>query len=307
MTPTASLSATAVHLGFLQAISIGLLQGVSELFPISSLGHSILIPGILGWRINQNAGGVIEFLVATHFATALVLFCIYYKDWFLIVRGMGRSLRDRDIAAANFYGKLGWLLVAATVPAGIIGLLFKDQLTNLFVSPRSAAAFLIVNGFLLFAAERLRKKRMAAAENEKSDVNAAEAGHEGPDARLARMTWRQSVGIGCMQIFALIPGISRTGSTIAGGLWERLSHEDALRFSFLLATPIIGAAALVELPPLFTSGAAEIGIAATGAIAAAIGAYLSAKFLVRYFKTKTLLPFAVYCAAMGIFGLILLR
>jgi undecaprenyl-diphosphatase len=282
-------------LTFPQAIVIGLLQGIAELFPISSLGHTILIPGLLGWHINPNANGVIEFLVATHFATALVLFCIYYKDWLLIARGMGRSLRDRDIAASNLYGKLGWLLVAATIPAGIIGLLFKDQLANLFVSPRSAAAFLIANGVLLFAAEKLRRKR-AATETE-----------SGGDARLARMTWRQSVSVGCMQILALIPGLSRTGSTIAGGLLQKLSHEDAMRFSFLLATPIIGAAALLELPPLFASGSAEIGIAFTGAISAVIGAYFSAKFLARYFKTKTLMPFAIYCAAMGIFGLILLR
>lgn len=282
-------------LTFFQAIILGLLQGITELFPISSLGHSILIPGILGWKINPSASGVIEFLVATHFATALVLFCIYYKDWILIARGMGRSLRDRDIAASNVYGKLGWLLVAATIPAGIIGLLFKDQLANLFVSPQSAATFLIANGILLFAAEKLRRKR-AVAETE-----------SGGDARLAHMTWRQSVSVGCMQVLALIPGLSRTGSTIAGGLLQKLSHEDAMRFSFLLATPIIGAAALLELPPLFASGAAEIRIALAGAAAAAIGAYFSAKFLAKYFKTRTLMPFAIYCAAMGILGMILLR
>ncbi|MDR3582326.1 MAG: undecaprenyl-diphosphate phosphatase [Candidatus Pacebacteria bacterium] len=288
-------------LTFFQAIVLGLSQGIAELFPISSLGHTILIPGLLGWHINTNAEGVIEFLVATHFATALVLFLIYRKDWFLIARGMSVSLRDRDIAPSNIYGKLGWLLVAATIPAGIVGLLFKDQLANLFISPRSAAAFLIANGFLLFGAELLRKRRIAAAAANEIETES------GGDARLAYMTWRQSVGVGCMQMLALIPGLSRTGSTIAGGLLQKLSHEDALRFSFLLATPIIGAAALLELPPLLASGAAEIGIAFTGAVAAAIGAYFSAKFLARYFETKTLLPFAIYCAAMGILGLVLLR
>ena len=295
-------------LTFSQAIILGLLQGIAELFPISSLGHTILIPGLLGWHINTNAEGVIEFLVATHFATALVLFFIYIKDWSLIARGMGRSLRDRDIAPSNHYGKLGWLLVVATIPAGILGLLFKDQLTALFVSPRSAAAFLVVNGFMLFGVEMLRRKRS----KEISMMMATETKHEpekivGGDARLARMTWRQSVGIGCMQILALIPGMSRTGSTIAGGLFQKLSHEDALRFSFLLATPIIGAAALLELPPLLASGGAELRIAFAGAAAAAIGAYFATKVLVRYFKTQTLLPFAIYCAAMGALGLILLR
>jgi undecaprenyl-diphosphatase len=294
-------------LTFSQAIILGLLQGVEELFPISSLGHTILIPGLLGWHINTNAEGVIEFLVATHFATALVLFFIYIKDWSLIARGMGRSLRDRDIAPSNNYGKLGWLLVAATIPAGILGLLFKDQLTALFVSPRSAAAFLIVNGFMLFGVEMLRKKRSKEAAKAKVKLDYESEKIAGGDERLARMTWRQSVGIGCMQILALIPGMSRTGSTIAGGLLQKLSHEDALRFSFLLATPIIGAAALLELPPLLAAGGAELRIAFVGAAAAAIGASFATKFLVRYFKTRTLLPFALYCAAMGALGLIFLR
>lgn len=276
------------------AIILGLLQGISELFPISSLGHSILLPGLLGWHINQNATDVVEFLVATHFATALVLFGIYWKDWVRIIRGIFRSLRNREIAPADEDAKLGWLLVVATIPAGIVGILFEEQAKQFFTSPRSAALFLIVNGVLLFAAELLRRRKQVPETL------------VGTDERIAKLSWRQAVKVGCMQVIALIPGISRTGSTIAGGLWAGLSHEDALRFSFLLATPVIGAAALLELPGLFAAGGATLQAALIGAVSAAIAAYCAAKFLVRYFKTKTLVPFAIYCLAMGLLGLLLL-
>ena len=276
------------------AIILGLLQGISELFPISSLGHSILLPGLLGWHIDQNATDVVEFLVATHFATALVLFAIYWKDWVRIIKGIFRSLRDREIALADVDAKLGWLLVVATIPAGIVGILFEEQAKQFFTSPRSAALFLMVNGILLFAAELLRRRRQAP------EIL------DGADERIAKLSWRQAIKVGCMQVFALIPGISRTGSTIAGGLWMGLSHEDALRFSFLLATPVIGAAALLELPGLFAAGGTTMQAAALGAVSAAIAAYCAAKFLVRYFKTKTLVSFAVYCLAMSLLGLLLL-
>jgi undecaprenyl-diphosphatase len=282
----------------LQAIVLGLLQGVTELFPISSLGHSILLPGLLGWHIDQNAANVLEFLVATHFATALVLFFLYWKDWMRIIRGIFRSLAEREVKESDAYAKLGWLLVVGTIPAGIVGLVLKDPLTALFASPRSAAFFLIVNGALLFAAEFLRRR--AVRPTELTDG-------EGADARLARLTWWQGVKVGLMQVLALLPGISRTGSTMTGGLWNDLSHEDALRFAFLLATPIIGAAALLELPALITAGGSVLWTAALGAAAAAIAAYFSAKFLVRYFKTKTLVPFAIYCAAVGLVGVFLVH
>ncbi|HEX4103873.1 MAG TPA: undecaprenyl-diphosphate phosphatase [Candidatus Paceibacterota bacterium] len=286
-----------------QAVILGLLQGVTELFPISSLGHSILLPGLFGWQISANAANVVEFLVATHFATALVLFFLYWNDWMRIIRGIFRSLVAREVREDDAYAKLGWLLVIGTIPAGIVGLVLKDQVTAIFTSPRSAAFFLILNGILLFAAEFLRRR----GRRRKEVAGATDAAGAGADARLAKLTWWQGTKIGFMQILALLPGISRTGSTMTGGLWTDLSHEDALRFAFLLATPIIGAAALLELPGLLAAGGAILQDAVLGAVAAGIAAYFSAKFLVRYFKTNTLIPFAVYCAAIGIIGLLIIR
>ncbi|PYO62531.1 MAG: undecaprenyl-diphosphatase [Gemmatimonadetes bacterium] len=279
-----------------QAIALGFLQGVTELFPVSSLGHSVVLPGLLRWRVDQDAGAFLTFLVATHFATALVLFVLYWSDWKRILAGLGRSLRDRALGPGDLDARLGWLLVAGTVPAGIVGLLFEKQVRGLFVSPRSAAFFLIMNGVLLFGAERLRRK-------------AKRADHLlDPDRRIAtELTWPHAIRVGLLQIIALIPGFSRTGSTLAGGLLVGLSHEDSLRYSFLLATPIIGAAAALKLPRLLLSGGSgAISVALLGAVAAAIAAYASVKFLTRYFRTKTLVPFAVYCALAGSASLVLL-
>lgn len=288
-----------------QAIILGLAQGITELFPISSLGHTVLLPGLFGWHINQNAATFLEFLVATHLATALVLFVLYFKDWVRIVKGMLRSLARREIGNADTDAKLGWLLVVSTIPAGIIGLLFKDQITGWFLLPQSAALFLVLNGLLLILAERLRQR----ADRHTSPTPTPNESTKNNDARIATsLSFWQSFKVGLLQVLALIPGFSRTGSTLSGGLMVGLSHEDSLRYSFLLATPIIGAAALLEIPPLLTSGNATlINVSAAGAIAAALAAWCSAKFLVRYFKTKTLTPFAIYCVAMGIVSLFILR
>jgi len=289
-----------------QAIIIGLAQGITELFPISSLGHSVILPGLFGWNINQNAAAFLTFLVATHFATALVLLAIYRKDWWRIIQGIFRSLKNREVGDADPDAKLGWLLVVSTIPAGIIGLLLKDQITGFFLSPHSAALFLVLNGILLWAAELLRRKAKPAANG--GEIAAATEAADADRRIAAELSWWQSTKVGLMQILALIPGFSRTGSTLAGSLMVGLSHEDALRYSFLLATPIIGAAAALELPPLIATASAQtLAITFAGAAAAAIAAYASVKFLVRYFKTKTLTPFAIYCAAVGILGLIFLR
>jgi undecaprenyl-diphosphatase len=303
-----------------QAIILGFTQGITELFPISSLGHSVLLPGLLGWHIDQNAEIFLEFLVATHFATALVLFVIYFKDWVRIVKGIFHSLAAREISGADPYAKLGWLLVVSTIPAGILGLLFKDQIAGWFLSPQSAAIFLGCNGLLLLLAEWLRKraqkKHDAGLVATAVLASSAGAGYAGTiestqnnDQQIARrLSFGQSFKVGILQVLALIPGFSRTGSTLAGGLMVGLSHEDSLRYSFLLATPIIGAAALLEIPPLLASrNGMLIEVSITGAIAAAIAAWCAVKFLTRYFKTNTLTPFAVYCIALGIVSLAILR
>jgi len=274
---------------YFQAIVIGLLQGISELFPISSLGHSVILPKLLGWNINQSDPFFLTFLVATHLATATVLFVFFWKDWINIIKGLGRSLRDRQIKNDDTWAKLGWLLVIGTIPAGILGLLFKENLQSLFASPKSAALFLILNGAVLYGAEILRKK---APQNKD--------GHESYQ-NIAKLSWWQATKVGLSQILALIPGLSRSGSTMAGSLLVGLSNEDAARFSFLLATPIIGAAAALSLPDFFKpQNYSLIGPSIAGGLAAALAAYFSVKFLVKYFHTNKLTPFAIYCVAGGI-------
>jgi undecaprenyl-diphosphatase len=293
---------------FFQAIILGLTQGITELFPISSLGHSVLLPGLLGWKLSQNSETFLEFLVATHLATAIVLFIIYFKDWIRIVKGIFRSLAAREIGDTDPDAKLGWLLVVSTIPAGIIGLLLKDQITGSLLSPQSAAFFLMLNGLLLLLAEWLRK-RAARTGGGVAATGVPMESLQNNDTRIAhRLSFWQATKVGLLQILALLPGFSRTGSTLAGGLMVGLSHEDSLRYSFLLATPIIGAAALLEIPPLLTSGNnALIEVSLAGAIAAAFAAWFAVKFLTRYFKTNTLTPFAVYCLAIGIVSMIVLR
>jgi undecaprenyl-diphosphatase len=276
-------------ISYFQAIVLGLLQGVSELFPVSSLGHSVILPSLLGWDIHQNDPFFLTFLVATHFATALVLLGFFWRDWWLILKGLGRSLRERQIRESDPHARLGWLLVVGTIPAGILGLLLEHKLRHIFASPQSASVFLMLNGVLLYGAEVLRRRAPA---DERGD----------PDARIARrLSWTEATGVGTAQALALIPGFSRSGATMAGGLLAGLSNVDAARFAFLLATPIIGAAAALKLPELAGSqGNGVRGQALVGALCAAFTAYLSVRFLMRFFETNRLTPFAVYCFVAGL-------
>jgi undecaprenyl-diphosphatase len=277
-------------ISYFQAAVLGLLQGVSELFPVSSLGHSVVLPKVLGWNIHQNDDYFVTFLVATHFATAVVLFLFFFEDWKRILRGMTRSLSAREIDAANTDGKLGWLLFVGTIPAGLLGLALEHSLRSAFASAQSAAAFLMLNGAVLYGAERLRRRAPAPGDG----------GGDADTVIARRVGWRAAFGIGTAQAIALIPGFSRSGASMGGGLLAGLSNEHAARFSFLLATPIIGAAALLKLPDLFGSkGDGVRGPALLGAVCAAVTAYLAVRFLVRYFETNRLTPFAVYCAAVG--------
>ncbi len=266
---------------------LGLLQGVSELFPISSLGHSVILPRLVGWHIHQNDKFFIAFLVATHLATAIVLLGFFWRDWVRIVKGLGRSLRDRGIAPDDADAKLGWLLVVGTIPAGILGLLLDNALRSVFASAQSAAIFLCLNGFLLYGAELLRRRAPVVADDD--------------DTRIARqVSWRDTVLVGGAQALALIPGLSRSGATMGGGLLVGLSHKDAARFAFLLATPIIGAAAALKLPELAGSAGNGVrGPALVGALCSATTAYVAVRFLMRYFERNTLTPFAIYCFFAG--------
>jgi undecaprenyl-diphosphatase len=274
-------------ISYFQGAMLGLLQGVSELFPVSSLGHSVILPRLVGWDIHQRDPYFLSFLVATHLATALVLLGFFRRDWWRILKGLGRSLRDREIAADDADAKLAWLLVVGTIPAGILGLALESKLRSIFASAQSAAIFLALNGLVLFGAELLRRRAPVAETDD--------------DTRIARTVgWRDTVLVGAAQALALIPGFSRSGASMGGGLLVGLSHKDAARFAFLLATPIIGAAALLKLPELAGSqGNGVRGQALVGALCAAVTAYLAVRFLMRYFETRTLTPFAVYCLAAG--------
>jgi undecaprenyl-diphosphatase len=269
---------------YLQAIIIGLLQGVSELFPVSSLGHSVILPQLVGWNIHQQDPFFLTFLVATHLATAIVLVGFFWEDWKRIVKGMGTSLARREITSTDPYSRLGWLLFAGTIPAALLGLLFEEPLRAFFASAKTAALFLVINGVVLLLAERLRKQV------------ASNAIQEGPDATIAQLSWGKTVFIGAVQALALIPGFSRSGVTMGSGLIAGLSNEDAARFSFLLATPIIGAAALLKIPELFKpENSSLVGPAVVG-----VTAYFSVKFLLRFFETNRLTPFAIYCVIGGL-------
>jgi undecaprenyl-diphosphatase len=275
-------------ISYLQGAILGLLQGVAEPFPISSLGHGVILPRLVGWNIHQNDKFFLTFLVASHLATAIVLFFFFWRDWKRILTGIGRSLRDREIGDND--ARLGWLLVVGTIPAGIIGLVFEHPLRKLFASPTSAAAFLIVNGFLLLLFERWRTR----PPREGDYLGDA-------DARIAKLSWRQAVAIGTAQAAALVPGISRSGITMGGGLLVGLSNEDAARYGFLLATPIIGAAALLKLPELFGADGKNVrGPALVGALCAAVTTYFAVKFLLRYFETNRLTNFGIYCIGAGV-------
>jgi undecaprenyl-diphosphatase len=280
-------------ISYLQAIILGALQGIAEPFPISSLGHAVLLPHLFGWNIHQNDDYFLSFLVATHCATALVLFLFFLDDWKRIWFGFVRSVRGRA-TPRDLDARLAWLIIVGTIPAGILGLALEHKLRTLFASPTAAAAFLAVNGILLLAVERFRRRPPQPGDGEGDG-----------DARIAKMGFRQALGIGAAQALALIPGISRSGVTMGGGLLAGLSNEDAARYAFLLATPVIGAAGVLKLPELLGStGDGVRGQALVGAIAAALTTWAAVKFLLRYFETNRLTPFGVYCIVAGVFCLI---
>jgi undecaprenyl-diphosphatase len=279
-----------VHpISYFQAVVLGLTQGIAEPFPISSLGHGVVLPRLAGWHIHQNDKFFLTFLVATHLGTAIVLLLLFLKDWRRIVSGLWRSLQMREIRAEDTYARLGWLLVAGTIPVGIVGLLLQEPLRKLFASAEIAAAFLIVNGIALLLFERLRRRPPRRGDYLGDS-----------DARLAKLTWRQTIGVGTSQAFALVPGISRSGFTMGGGLIVGLSNEDAARFAFLLATPVIFAAAALKLPELFGSAGNGVrGPALVAGLCAAATTFVAVKFLLRYFQTNRLTPFGIYCVAVG--------
>ena len=285
--------ATQTMISYFQAVVLGLLQGVAEPFPVSSLGHGVILPRLAGWSFQRaNDDRFLTFLIATHLATAIVLLLFFLKDWILIVKGIFRSLGEREIREDDTYARLGWLLIVGTIPVGVIGVLAQSPLEKLFASASAAAAFLIVNGIALLLFERLRRNQPSPGDH--TGDSAAS------DARLAKLSWRQAAAVGTSQAFGLVPGLSRSGVSMGGGLLAGLSNEDAARFAFLLATPIIGAAAALKLPDLLGhKGDGLRGPALVGGLCAAVTTFLAVKFLLRFFETNRLSPFGVYCIAAG--------
>jgi undecaprenyl-diphosphatase len=294
------------HLSWLEAGVIGAMQGVAELFPISSLGHSVLIPAWVGgsWARDLNVSTpespYLAFIVGLHVATALALIVYFWRDWVRIVGGLVTSIVRREVKAAD--QRLAWLLVLATIPVGLVGLLGEHWFRTTVARPVPTAILLTVNGVVLLVGEQLRRR-----EGSPDSVYVDER-ITGPqsDARIAQQPVAQAVGVGAVQILALAPGISRSGVTMVAGMVRGLSREDAARFAFLLATPVILAAGVLKLPDL--SGHLGNGIRGQmlfGSLLSFVGAYLSVRFLTRYFANGSLRPFGAYCIAAGIASLVL--
>jgi undecaprenyl-diphosphatase len=297
-----------------EAIVVGLLQGVSELFPVSSLGHSILLPAVVGGQWAQDldltapGSPYLAVLVAMHVATALALVLFFRRDWARVITGFVTSIKHRRIESSD--ERLAWLLVVGTIPVGVAGLALEHTLRDHLGKPVPAAIFLAANGIVLYAAEKLRSRPRPRrnADPEATIVMAVEetmplsavAVEQATDKRLARLTFVDALTIGAAQILALLPGISRSGITIVAGLVKGLRHEDAARFAFLLATPVILAAGLLKMPELFKPEAhAVLGPAMVGSVIAGIASYVAVRFLTSYFETRTLVPFAIYCVVAG--------
>ena len=338
------------QLTYLEAAVVGLIQGVTELFPVSSLGHNVLIPALIGgsWARDLNVAATespyLAFIVGLHVATAIALLIYFWRDWVRIIKGFFSSLRQIAWPAEGTTRwmlqspdeQLAWLIILATIPVGLAGLAFEHVFRVIFGRPAYAAVFLIINGLILLAGERFRRRasleadEQIAAEREAAEREYAlagagagqarsypgrarhAAGRRDPrleemdnafesDDRLSRMGYSQAVIIGSAQVLALLAGISRDGVTMVAGLARGLSREDAARFAFLLATPVILAAGALKIPDLMGPlGNGIHGQVVVGSVLSGVGAYVSVKYLVRYFQTRTLTPFGIYCIIAGL-------
>lgn len=300
------------QLSYFEAIAMGAIQGISELFPVSSLAHSILIPAIVGgtWARDMNVSApnspYLAFVVGLHVATALALLVFFRKDWVRIIAGLISSIRYRRISTGP--ERLAWLLIIATIPVGIAGLLLEHTVRTVFGLPQITAVFLAINGVVLLVGERMRQRatRATAVSAAQPVIRGEAAGQlrtalRREDAALEKLSIRRGTAVGASQILALLPGVSRSGISMLGGMAAGLSHRDAARFSFLLATPVILAAGVLKLPDLFGPlGAGIQGQVLAGSIASFVFALLAVGFLDRYFRTKTLTPFAIYCFVAGV-------
>jgi undecaprenyl-diphosphatase len=283
---------------FVQAMLLAVLQGVSELFPVSSLGHTVLLPALLRWNVDEGSESFLAFVVVLHLGTALALIVFYRNDWIAIIRAFIASvIRGRFTDDPN--ERTAWLLVAGTIPVGILGVLLESSVKKLFASPIPVSLFLFANGFIMLLGEWLRRRQHPTTTSATPTPNKRYR-------RLDELTPRDGVFVGFAQSLALLPGISRSGSAIVAGLLRDLHHEDAARYSFLLATPVILAASILEFPKLFAPDAHVVLMQAViGGVVAGVTAYASVAFLTRYFRHNDLSPFAWYCLAAGAISFIL--
>jgi undecaprenyl-diphosphatase len=344
------------HMTYLEASVVGLIQGVTELFPVSSLGHNVLIPALIGgsWASDLNVAApespYLAFIVGLHVATAIAMMIYFWRDWVRIIGGFFSSIRDREIATVD--QKMAWIIILATLPVGLVGIAFEHEFRVLFGKPIRAAIFLLINGLILYAGERFRTKKSLAADAElaaerepasaqavvadavmadsvasdtrpahgaaRAGVAAHASGQRAvrqqeasravqADRRLVTIGNWQALIIGAAQILALLAGISRDGAVMVTGMFRGLSRQDAARFSFLLATPVILAAGVLKIPDLAGPlGNGIHGQILVGSILSGVGAYLSVRYLMKYFQTRTLTPFAIYCVVFGLGSIIYL-
>jgi undecaprenyl-diphosphatase len=268
-----------------QAVVMAILQGITELFPVSSLGNAVIIPRLLGWQIDGTAPSYLPFLTMLHLGTAIALLVYFWQDWWALIQSLLSRSSDTTIRENRY---VALLLVVGTIPAGLIGLVFEKRLAAIFGQYQLVAVFLILNGIMLFVGEWLRRRQRLG--------------------NLAELKLSQAVLIGLSQAVALLPGFSRSGATMVGGLLVGLTHQSAARFSFLLATPLILAAAVLEVPKLLSPQLRpELAQALLGGIVAGLVAYASTAFLMRYFKNNevnALIPFGAYCCLLGVVGLV---
>jgi undecaprenyl-diphosphatase len=281
-----------------QTLFLALLQGVTELFPISSLGHTVILPGLFGWGDLVRDKHFLPLIVALHLGTSIALVIYFWRDWLKVLLTLVDSVKKGEVQTGT-ESWVSWLIIIGCVPAGLIGVFLETPLKELFASPIIAATFLVVNGAILFLGEALRRR----GETKPGHLMVQKQGISRP---LASLSWKEALLVGCAQSLALIPGISRSGVTMVAGLGVRLNHEDAARYSFLLGTPLIGAAALLEVPQLFGQSANVLMLVIAGMVVSGVAAFLSTRFLLKYFETGHLYPFAAYCWGAGILSLILL-
>jgi undecaprenyl-diphosphatase len=278
---------------------MGLLQGASELFPVSSLGHAVIVPSLLHWSFKQSDPSFVPFLVLLHLGTATALLILYRDEWVALIRGFFTAAFRGQIQTDT--ERLAMLLLVGTIPAAILGVFLESRIKSLFASPYVAAGFLVVNGALMLGFELTRRR----AERSAAVANPGRIEAEEQFAQAERISFRAAALVGACQALAFFPGISRSGVTIGGGLLAGLRHQEAARFSFLLATPVILGAGILEVPQLFSSGV-PVGEYVAAAILSGLAAYASARFLLRYFRSGRLDPYGWYCIAAGLASLALL-